>query len=96
LLPRLPGSWRHRVVARRFRGEQPRTLGPGSTHANDFFSDASPASADCWEQSWDGVGDPGQDAYKALQMTYTLFGVDVATNPDVEGDRVITERIQQD
>ena len=27
---------------------------------------------------------PGRDAYDALERFYTLFGVDVATNPDVE------------
>jgi hypothetical protein len=43
VVPRVPGPWRHRIVARRFQGDQPRTLGPGSTRPDFFLSDASPA-----------------------------------------------------
>jgi hypothetical protein len=94
VLPRLSGAWRHRVVARRFQGEQPRVLGPGGTSPMVFLSDGSPASSDSWDRSWPAVGDPERDAFEALRMIYTLFGVDVTTNPDVENDRVLTQSIQ--
>lgn len=92
--PRIPRTWRHRVVARRFGGEQPRQLGPGGTGPTLFLSDASPASVDAWSGSWAAVGDPERDAYEALQLVYALFGVDVASNPDVEGNRVPIRRFQ--
>jgi len=92
--PRIPGAWRHRIVARRFRGDRPRLLGPGSTLYDQFLSDATQASADTWDRSWEAIGDPERDAFEALQRIYALFGVDVATNPDVQGDQVSAERFR--
>jgi hypothetical protein len=94
--PQVPGPWRHRIAARRFQGDQPRTLGRGSTGPMSFLSDASPASADTWDQSWAAVGDPERDAYEALCRIYALFGVDVASNPDVQDDRVPVQRFRND
>ncbi|MFF3378078.1 helix-turn-helix domain-containing protein [Streptomyces sp. NPDC002680] len=93
VVPRVAGPWRHRIVVRRFGGEQPRVLAPGGGTMQSFLSDASPPSADTWDQSWVANGDPERDAYEALERFYTLFGVDVATNPYVEGDRVVEERL---
>lgn len=96
VVPQMPGLWRHRIVARRFQGEQPRTLGPGSTGPTSFLSSASLASADTWEQSWAAVGDPERDAYEALCRIYALFGLDVAANPDVQNGRVSVQRFRND
>lgn len=95
VVPRVPGAWRHRVLARRFEGEQPRTLGPGGVRPDRFLTDAAPASADSWEQSWRAAGDPERDAFEALRRIYALFGLDVTTNPDVEDDKIPIRRIQQ-
>ncbi|MFI0410603.1 helix-turn-helix domain-containing protein [Actinomadura sp. 3N508] len=86
--PRAPGPWGHRIVARRFQGDQPRALGPGSTGPTSFLSDASLASADTWVQAWTAIGDPERDAFEALRRIYALFGVDVTSNPDVQDDRL--------
>lgn len=92
--PRVPGAWHHRIVARRFAGDQPRLLGPGGTSGSLFLSDATPASADTWDRSWTAIGDPERDAFEALHLIYALFGVDVASNPDVDGDRVSVQRFR--
>jgi hypothetical protein len=94
--PRVPGPWRHRIVARRFQGNEPRALGPGGSGVQSFLSDALTASADTWDQSWAGNGDSERDAYEALERFYALFGVDIAANPDVEGNRVPEERLRDD
>ncbi|WP_165983977.1 helix-turn-helix domain-containing protein [Streptomyces sp. YIM 98790] len=94
VIPRVPGPWRHRIVVRRFGGEQPRVLAPGGGMMQSFLSDASPPSADTWDHTWAANGDPERDAYEALERFYTLFGVDVASNPDVEGVRVLEERLR--
>ncbi|GAA4083109.1 AlbA family DNA-binding domain-containing protein [Nonomuraea soli] len=89
VMTKVPGQWRHRVVARRFRTEEKTlTLAPGIDLANTFRSDAQPASSSSWNKSWAAVGDPERDAYEALSRIYALFGVDVATNHLVNGDRV--------
>lgn len=93
LIRRQPGTWAHRIVARRFQGELPRSLGPGGTGYAQFLSEAHNASADTWDRSWPATGDPERDAFEALRLIYTLFGVDVSTNPDVQGNRVSTEQI---
>ncbi|MFJ2907346.1 helix-turn-helix domain-containing protein [Streptomyces sp. NPDC087212] len=93
IVPRVPGPWRHRIVVRRFGGEQPRALGPGAG-LQGFASDAALASEGTWDQPWVANGDQERDAYEALERFYTLFGVDVATNPDVKGDRVVEERLR--
>ena len=94
IVPRVPVPWRHRIVVRRFAGEDPRSLAPGGGMMQTFHSDAAPASDDIWDRSWVANGDPERDAYEALERFYTLFGVDVATNPDVEGDRVVAARLR--
>jgi hypothetical protein len=96
VLPRALGPWRHRIVARRFKGDQVRALAPGGSEATSFRTDAQPASADIWDRSWPAIGDPERDAFEALQQIYALFGVDVATNPDVDGNRVPIERFRND
>jgi hypothetical protein len=94
VIPRVSGPWRHRIVVHRFGGEEPRFLAPGGGMMQSFLSDAAPASDDTWDRSWVANGDPERDAYEALERFYTLFGVDVATNPDVEGDRVVEARLR--
>ncbi|MEU5298963.1 AlbA family DNA-binding domain-containing protein [Streptomyces umbrinus] len=91
VVPRVPGRWQHRIVARRFAGDRPRGLGGRGFEA--LFSEISPASADSWAQSWPANGDPERDAYEALVRIYTLFGLDVSSNPDVDGNRVPEARI---
>lgn len=95
VVPRVPGAWRHRIVARRFAGAEPRVLGPGGTYTSPFLSEATPASADTWDQSWTAVNDPERDAFEALRLIYALFGVDVASNPDVEDNRVPAQRFRE-
>lgn len=94
IAPRVPGEWRHRIVARRFQGDSPRCLGPGGINFGGFLSDASQASADTWDKSWSAIGEPERDAFEALQRIYALFGVDVSTNPDVSEDRVSMQRFR--
>ncbi|MGW6009220.1 AlbA family DNA-binding domain-containing protein [Streptomyces sp. NPDC055210] len=94
VVPRVPGPWRHRIVLHRFGGEEPRFLAPGGGMMQTFLSEAVPASDDTWDRSWVANGDPERDAYEALERFYTLFGVDVATNPDVEGNRVVEARLR--
>ncbi|GGL55205.1 AlbA family DNA-binding domain-containing protein [Planomonospora parontospora] len=94
VVPRVPGTWRHRISARRFAGDRPRRLGPGGTGASSFLSDGSPASMDVWDRSWPALADPERDAYEALRNIYALFGVDVDTNPDVDGGRVLTQHFR--
>ncbi|AQZ62941.1 unnamed protein product [[Actinomadura] parvosata subsp. kistnae] len=94
VLPLIPGTWRHRIVARRFVGEHPRVLGPGGSGESIFLSDGSAASMDTWDRTWPAIGDPERDAYEALQRIYALFGVDVDSNPDVEGNRVPVHRFR--
>jgi hypothetical protein len=94
VVPLVPGTWRHRIVARRFAGEHPRVLGPGGSAESIFLSDGSAASMDTWDQTWPAVADPERDAYEALSRIYALFGVDVDTNPDVEGNRVPIHRFR--
>jgi hypothetical protein len=65
-------------------------VGPDRTN---FLSDASPASKDEWQMSWEAIGNPERDAYEALSRIYVLFGVDVATNPYVDDNRVVSDRL---
>ncbi|GAA1613932.1 hypothetical protein GCM10009733_007580 [Nonomuraea maheshkhaliensis] len=94
VVPLISGTWRHRIVARRFAGEHPRVLGPGGSGESIFLSDGWPASMDTWDSTWPAVADPERDAYEALQRIYALFGIDAGTNPDVEGDRVPVHRFR--
>lgn len=93
VMPHISGGWHHRVSAHGFQDPMPRLLGPGGTGFRDFLSDASPASTDRWDRSWPAVGEAERDAYEALLRIYTLFGVDVASNPFVEGNRIISSRL---
>lgn len=90
--PWVPGPWQHRIVARRFQGDQPRALGQGGRGHYAFSGEAAPASADTWDRTWLSDGDPERDAYEALVRIYALFGLDVATNHEVTGDRVPEEQ----
>lgn len=94
IMPRVPGEWSHRVVVRRFDGDTPRLLGPGGSSFTNFLSDALPASVDSWIHKWRAFRDAERDAFEALHAIYTLFGVDVETNPDVENDRVPASRFR--
>jgi hypothetical protein len=94
ILPRVPGQWRHRIVARRLQGDRPRSLGPSEPNWLARRS-ARSASADSWDRSWPAIGDPEQDAYSALEQLYPLFGLDITTNADVENGRVLMERIRK-
>lgn len=91
LQPLAPGSWRHRIIARRFAGEHPRTL--GKLNGPWFFGAAQPASEDTWEQEWTAIGDPERDAYEALSRLYVLFGLDTEANPYIDEDRVSTDKL---
>lgn len=86
--PQLQSPAEHRIFARRFQGNSPRSLGPGREFSTLFLSEARLASADMWDRSWRSLGDPERDAYEALRMVYALFGLDVGTNADVKDQRV--------
>ncbi|MDI1466291.1 ATP-binding protein [Catellatospora sp. KI3] len=93
--PRVTGAVEHRIVARRFRGDEPRLLGAANFPLHMMISDAQPASADTLDLSWPAVGDPERDAYEALLRVYGLFGLDVGINRDVEDDRVPMSRFRE-
>jgi hypothetical protein len=65
-------------------------LGEGGNPQFPMIGNVRPASAQEWDKSWPGIGDPERDACQALKQLYSLFGVPVTKNPFIDGDRVDT------
>ena len=84
VLPHVTTRWRHRISARRFRGDAPRLLAQGANPGPSAFG-GSPrqASADDWNQDWTATGDPETDAFHALERLYALFALPASANPYV-------------
>jgi hypothetical protein len=93
VLPRTPGGWLHRVVARRLAtADPPVILGEGPNPTFPRRGRFGKAAADNWEKAFPATGTVERDAYLALQQFYALFGLSVDTNPFVEGDRLSTHK----
>jgi hypothetical protein len=96
VLPRNEGPWTHRVVAADFARDPARTLAPGDDPTFPLRGSPQPATSNAWNMPWTATRDPERDAYEALQRLYPLFGLDVATNPFIEDNRVITAKLLSD
>ncbi|MEU0030858.1 hypothetical protein [Streptomyces sp. NPDC006335] len=94
ILPLVPGTWTHRIVASDFARSLARTLAAGDDPTFPYRGAPQPATSDSWNHSWQASGDPERDAYEALRHIYPLFGLDVSTNPFVDADRVLAQRLQ--
>jgi hypothetical protein len=94
VLPHTTTGWRHRISARRFRGDASRLLAQGANPGFSAFG-GSPrqASADDWNQEWAATGDPETDAFHALERLYALFALPASANPyvDASAGRLDTE-----
>ena len=93
VLPLVDSTWTHRIVASDFTRPPARTLAPGNDPSFPLRGAPQPATSDTWNHSWQAVGNPERDAYEALSRIYSLFGLDVSTNPFVDADRVVTAKL---
>ncbi|WP_329174389.1 AlbA family DNA-binding domain-containing protein [Streptomyces sp. NBC_01477] len=94
LFPLISGTWKHRVTAVRFSGQQPRRLAPGVNPEFPMIGPQHQASTDLWDQEWTAQGDPEIDAYQALSRIYALFGLAASQNPYSERGRVVTAKLR--
>jgi hypothetical protein len=75
IVPRAPGSWRHRIRAQRFQEPTTITLGSGGGSPRfPSYGEVRRASAQDWDRSWTAVGDPERDTYEALRHIYRFSG----------------------
>jgi hypothetical protein len=94
ILPHAATGWRHRISARRFRGEAPRLLAQGANPGPLAFGGSlRQASADDWNEDWAATGNPETDAFHALERLYALFTLPASANPyvDAPAGRLDTE-----
>jgi hypothetical protein len=96
VLPHNEDPWTHRVVAADFARDPARTLAPGDDPDFPFRGSPQPATSDDWNMTWTATRDPERDAYEALRRLYPLFGLDVATNPFIENDKLSTTKLLSD
>ena len=86
--PAAPGTWLHRVIARRFQSSGV-TLAPGTPQSR-WLRSSQPATQDEFDVDFPSTGDAQMDAGLALELVYGLFGLDVSASPYVT-DRVFDE-----
>lgn len=89
------GSWRYRVLCRRFRSQGIR-LPAGFPHQKKVSIDDENlrlASTDDWDRQFREIGAANRDAFEALKRLYALFGHSGASIPLVDSDAVSEEQL---